>query len=278
MKIINKTKQALVLLALAYSTSCFSQSDSTNLPGLSTQMLMTPVTSSGMGIPDPTALDATTNYTEDEVETCPNGYYPNGAVPSDGSISNADNINGGVIYERTVTTNRYGTTTYGSWNEVNFLCTQIPPAPTCPTGENLVTAPYWDSTTNQWVGIVCSSPVATVPAQESACEANMGNDFYQIGFTNKYNRPTIQGPYSGIGNSQFSNPSFPYNDPNLATEGMGLWGGKNSFMSSTYAKAPTDTYLFSANGYDVCILAQGTTTIVGWYNILVVNINGGNGG
>jgi hypothetical protein len=158
-KINTLLKTLLIGAFILNSAIALAQSDSTNLPGLSTTQLTTPTTTSGSGVPNPSALDAVTTYTETEVEPCPSGYYANGSVPSDGTDVSNQTVNGGVIYDQTVTTDRYGTTTYSGWSEVNFLCTAIPPAPTCPTGETEVSAPYWDSTTNQWVGIVCQVPI-----------------------------------------------------------------------------------------------------------------------
>jgi hypothetical protein len=164
--IFNYLSKITLLIFLCASNIALAQSDSTNLPGLSANMQTTPVTSSGTGVPNPAALDAVTTYTETEVEPCPSGYYANGPVPTDGTDVADETVTGGVIYDQTVTTDRYGTTTYGGWTEVNFLCTQIPPAPTCPTGEVEVSAPYWDSTTNQWVGIVCQNPSPAAMAQQ----------------------------------------------------------------------------------------------------------------
>jgi hypothetical protein len=150
---------ALLLFSIINSALVFAQSDSTNLPSLSTSALTPNNATTGSGVPDPALLDAVTTTTETEVLPCPSGYYANGPVPTDGTDVADQTVTGGVIYDQTVTTDRYGTTTYGGWVEENFLCTQIPPAPTCPTGETEVSAPYWDSTTNTWVGIVCQVPI-----------------------------------------------------------------------------------------------------------------------
>ncbi|WP_430227662.1 hypothetical protein [Paraburkholderia tropica] len=183
MKKSNKLIQCATIFALLFfSTLAFAQYDSTTHQGLSVGARTTNNASTGPGVPDPNVLDAVTTYTETMVEQCPSGYYPNGAVPTDGTNVAAQNVNGGVIYDQTVTTNRFGTTTYSGWQQVNFLCTAIPPAPTCPTGENEVSAPYWDSTTNQWVGIVCQNPTQTLDVlAASNCQAQTG------GYSAKYN-------------------------------------------------------------------------------------------
>lgn len=158
--------------SLVYANMAYAQSDSTNLPGLSTNTLTTPTTTSGTGVPNAANLDAVTTYIETEVEPCPTsggngyGYYPDGPVPTDGTDVSDQTVGGGVIYDETVTTDRYGTTTYGGWVEVNFLCTVIPYPPGCPSGEVQTVAPYWDWGTDSWEGLQCMNPSPAAMAQQ----------------------------------------------------------------------------------------------------------------
>ena len=148
-----------------YSTQTFAQYDSTNLSGLSTSHQTLNNTSSGSGVPDPAVLSPSTSYTETMVQACPSsggngyGYYPNGPVPADGTNVAGQTVTGGVVYDQTVTTNRFGTTTYSGWYQVNFLCTAIPYPPGCPSGEVQTVAPYWDWGSNSWQGLQCQQPV-----------------------------------------------------------------------------------------------------------------------
>jgi hypothetical protein len=177
------------VVGIVFTQLSFAQSDSTNLPGLSTTRLTTPVTSSGSGVPDPTQLDATTVYTETMVEACPTsggngyGYYPNGAVPGDGSnVTSSDQaVQGGLVYDQTVTTDRYGTTTYSGWVLVNNLCTAIPAPPTCASGQTTTANATWNTTTHQWEGLVCASAtldssIAFVNKAEVWCNQYHQND------------------------------------------------------------------------------------------------------
>ncbi|MCA8285400.1 hypothetical protein [Burkholderia vietnamiensis] len=158
------------ILLTAFSLNAFAQYDSTNLPGLTAKN--PPMVNFGGSaiIPDAGLLDATTTTTETEVLACPSGYYPNGSVPVDGSDT-TQQINGGVVYDRPVTTDRFGTTVYGTWSEVNFLCTAMPPAPTCPSGQSQVSPPVWDSTTNQWTGLTCAAASLPITQINSKCQS-----------------------------------------------------------------------------------------------------------
>jgi hypothetical protein len=155
-------KTITTILICIFSMSAFAQSDSTNLPGISANVVFIQQPGN-VNLPDTLVVDKATQYTETEVLACPTtggngyGYYPNGTVPTDGSSTVAD-VSGGVIEERTVITDRFGTTVYGNWTQVNFLCTAIPAPPSCPTGQTQTSAPYWDSSTNQWLGLQCQAP------------------------------------------------------------------------------------------------------------------------
>lgn len=161
------------IIGMLVSHLSFAQSDSTNLPGLSATRMTTPTTTSGTGVPDPNARDATTNYTETMVDACPTtggngyGYYPNGSVPGDGSnVTYTDQaVQGGVVYDRSVTVDRFGTTTYGAWTQVNFLCTAIPTPPACASGQTQTAAPYWDWGSESWQGLQCTTPNPTSSTQ-----------------------------------------------------------------------------------------------------------------
>ena len=165
-------------LLFLFSFNAFAQYDSTNLPGLSTSYQTPNNTSSGSGVPDPAALSPSTSYTETMVQACPSsggngyGYYPNGPVPADGTNVAGQTVTGGVVYDQTVTTNRFGTTTYSGWYQVNFLCTAIPYPPGCPSGEVQTVAPYWDWGSNSWQGLQCTNPVSAA-SQMAACQAAM---------------------------------------------------------------------------------------------------------
>jgi hypothetical protein len=288
---MNKISSLVIpIVLLLASNIALAQSDSTNLPGLSTIQLTTPTTTSGSGVPNPAALDAVTTYTETEVEPCPSGYYANGPVPADGTNVAAENVTGGVIYDQTVTTDRYGTTTYGGWTEVNFLCTQIPPAPTCPTGETEVSVPYWDSTTNQWVGIVCANPVTTA-TQMAACQAAMptppstggngGINLFSIqtalAWGGGYGSNESVGVLTMTGASSISNFWNPMiaSMNNLAPS-EGCWGSTVSPWGSRPSASDGTTYdmpYFEIYGQDLygnndvgfgeaCWLQQGTNNVV----------------
>ena len=158
---------------------------STNLPALSTFVLTPDNASSGTGVPDAGQLDPVTTYTETEVQPCPStggngyGYYPNGPVPADGTNVAGQTVAGGVVYDQTVTTNRFGTTTYSGWYQVNFLCTAIPYPPGCPSGEVQTVAPYWDWGSNSWQGLQCTNPIPTASEQVGACTAAWDN-YYNV--------------------------------------------------------------------------------------------------
>ena len=169
-KSINKLFLSLLLISASLqSINAFAQYDSTNLPGLSTSYQTPNNTSSGSGVPDPAVLSPSTSYTETMVQACPSsggngyGYYPNGPVPADGTNVAGQTVTGGVVYDQTVTTNRFGTTTYSGWYQVNFLCTAIPYPPGCPSGQVQTVAPYWDWGTNSWQGLQCTTPAPPAP-------------------------------------------------------------------------------------------------------------------
>jgi hypothetical protein len=266
---LNKSSLAFLLFmsSLTFSNIAFSQSDSTNLPGLSANMQSTPTTTSGTGVPNAGSADVSTTTTNTEmmVDTCPTtggngyGYYPNGPVPTDGSISNGDNIQGGVISERTVTTDRFGTTTYGAWTQVNFLCTAIPYPPGCPSGQTVTTTPYWDWGSDQWVGLTCSNPVVTAAAEGNACAQALGAVDPYSGNLIKTSPDqtlfgTLNGPYNGAGLSQYNNYiDNPYcgfaqvkssGTPGTPAANNDLWYG-------------TDGY----GGVGYCWITPGTTTV-----------------
>jgi hypothetical protein len=260
----------------------FAQSDSTNLPGLSANMQTTPVTSSGTGVPNPAALDAVTTYTETEVEPCPSGYYPNGPVPTDGTDVAAENVTGGVIYDQTVTVDRYGTTTYGGWNEVNFLCTQIPPAPTCPTGETEVSAPYWDSTTNQWVGIVCQMPV-TAATQQAAC-TTVWNNYYNAALTSDIQ--LFGNAYLNYWSNHIL-PSTPYTGP-TNENGISAWQtaitnyenigwiyeGTFAYSGTLPDSSTNNDVIYNTQDY-ACFLQPNTNNVIGLGGTSWCSPNGG---
>lgn len=257
---------SLLLISCLFSNiainSAFAQSDSTNLPGLSTAV-QTPINgSSGTGVPDPSQLDAVTTTTETEVLPCPSGYYPNGPVPTDGTDVADQTVAGGVIYDQTVTTDRYGTTTYGGWVEENFLCTQIPPAPTCPTGETEVSPPYWNSTTNQWVGIVCTNPV-TAATQKSACTTAMTARGSSYGtYFNAY--ATDQGAMSGA-NVQ-SHINSLQNDAQTYASTIGCWGAVayQSQQGGISSSAAYELFSYeSGTAFGACWVNSGTNTVAG---------------
>jgi hypothetical protein len=265
-KFMKKLQQAIVsLVLLSLSTFSLAQSDSTNLPGLSTSHLTTPTTTSGTGVPNAGDLSAVTTSTEMMVDSCPTtggngyGYYPNGAVPADGTANSA-NVNGGVIYESTVTTDRFGTTTYGGWTQVNFLCTAIPYPPGCPSGQTQTSAPYWDWGSNQWVGLTCANPV-TAATQQAACgSASFGYN----GQMTATNSMTI---YSSI-----------TTDINTYAQYAFCWGGNATASGSNpgYSNTIYDTYSYelgvgtdpygygqrTATGGGMCWLQAGTNNVV----------------
>lgn len=164
------------------SFSAFAQSDSTNLPGISVNT--PPMTNfGGTSIPYVTQVDQATTFTEAEVLPCPTtggngyGYYANGPVPTDGT-STVSEVQGGVIAERTVTTDRFGTTVYGDWTQVNFLCTAIPSPPSCQSGYTQTASPYWDSSSNQWLGLQCQLAAVQVQATPlTYCRTNYQCDY-----------------------------------------------------------------------------------------------------
>lgn len=252
---------SVVLLVSLCSNIAFAQSDSTNLPGLSATHVTPTNSSLGSGVPDPNQLDAVTTTTETQVQACPAGYYPNGPVPADGTDVAGQTVQGGVVYDQTVTTNRYGTTTYGGWTMVNFLCTQIPPAPTCPSGLTEVSAPYWDSTTNQWVGIVCTNPVTTA-TQQAACGSASYTYNGQMTATNSMNN--IYTPIT--------------NDLNVFAEYYYCWGGTVRATGNTpgYTNTIYDTFSYEvgvgtdpygygqrqATGGFMCWVQPGTNNVV----------------
>jgi hypothetical protein len=265
-----KLFKGLIAICCLYSTVAFAQSDSTNLPGLSTTHLTTPTTSSGTGVPNAGDLQYVTTTTEMMVDSCPTsggngyGYYPNGAVPGDGTANSA-NVNGGVIYERQVYTNRFGTTTYGGWTQVNFLCTAIPSPPGCPSGQVQTSAPYWDWGSNQWVGLSCMNPVSAA-TQKSSCSTA----FAARGSTNSYmfdNFGSDNGAMSGssvistINNLQVQVQSY--------ADGVGCWGsvarqslsGSNPVASSAYEMFSWNYQNGQSAG--VCWVNQGTNNVAG---------------
>jgi hypothetical protein len=270
-------KKYFIIILFFFSSCALAQYDSTNLPGLSTNKLTTPVSTTGSGVPNASALDAETTYTETEVEPCPSGYYPDGAVPTDGSDVNDENVTGGVIYDQSVTTDRYGTTTYGGWNEEDFLCTQIPPAPSCPTGETEVSAPYWNSATNQWVGIVCENPV-TDATQLSACFSftNLTLNSVNAKFTSAsvnqlqyYNATgtgifTSPSPVVGYGNS--NGQINEENEFNSMLNANGGGYGTDEYTSS-YNPPPKEALnvltVYRGSIFDICYLQSGTNNVVG---------------
>ncbi|WP_144029926.1 MULTISPECIES: hypothetical protein [Burkholderia] len=186
-------KTIITILLLAVSSTAFAQADSTNLPGLGVSVALQTGAEAGP-LPDIAALDPNTVYTETQVQACPStggngyGYYPNGSVPTDGSDT-TQQINGGVVYDQTVTTDRFGTTTYSGWTEVNFLCTAIPVPPHCPTGQTQIATPSWDWNTNQWTGLQCQAPTRVCQYQPNyQTGVNNGNQSY-ISYVTDNNDP-----------------------------------------------------------------------------------------
>lgn len=215
-------KTLITIIILSFSLSSFAQYDSTNLPGLVTKP-MAFVQQEPIQIPNPDYLDAVTNTTETEVLPCPSGYFPNGTVPSDGS-NTTNQIYGGVVYDQVVTTNRFGTTTYSGWTEVNFLCTAIPPAPTCPSGQTQVTAPTWDSTTNQWIGLTCAAATLPINQLNSKCQSALQNWVMQQAWADL----AVANPVPDkSGNITYSSLTYTNNSPLVAQ------GTTVSMVSST---------------------------------------------
>jgi hypothetical protein len=269
----NFKKALLSILLLSLSSFSLAQSDSTNLPGLSTTQLTTPITTSGTGVPNAGSADASTTTTNTEmmVEACPTtggngyGYYPNGPVPTDGSITDATNIQGGVIYERSVTTDRYGTVTYGAWTEVNSLCTAIPYPPGCPSGEVQTAAPYWDWGSDQWLGLTCANPVTSATQQSSCSTAFAARSSTLATMFNEFGSDNGAMSGAAIDNDINSTQAQVQDYAN----GVGCWGS-NAYQSLVGSSPNTgSTYeLFSWNyqsgqSAGMCWVNQGTNTVVG---------------
>lgn len=269
-----KHKHLLIKWVIAacslYSIMAFAQSDSTNLRGLSTVHLTTPTTTSGSGVPNAGNLQAVTTTSEMMVQSCPTsggngyGYYANGAVPGDGTPNYA-NVNGGVIYERTVTTTRFGTTTYSAWQQVEFLCTAIPYPPACPSGQNQVSAPWWDWGSNQWVGLSCANPVSAATQKSSCATAFAARGATNGSMFNSY------GVDNGVmsGNSVISTINSMQTQVQQYANGVGCWGS-NAYQSlsgsSPVASATYQTFSWNYNNGQstgVCWVNQGTNNVAG---------------
>lgn len=248
----------IILMMLSISHSAFAQYDSTNLPGISANVAFVQQPGN-VRLPDTLVLDQATQYTETAVLACPSGYYANGAVPTDGS-STTSQVSGGVIEERSVTTDRFGTTSYGAWTQVNFLCTAIPPAPTCASGYTQTSAPYWDSNTNQWVGLQCVQTQKTLCNYGSGTafefiKANSGAMWWRVEWNNvEYGSPSgspiyLTGPYAS--NTGDAASASSWDDAVNQAMKYGMYPQNTTPQSSIYfrgAQQTTYTYSVCNNG------------------------------
>ncbi|WP_430227673.1 hypothetical protein [Paraburkholderia tropica] len=242
--------------AMILSNGANAQYDSTNLPGLSTSNLKPNNSSTGSGVPDPNQRDVATTYTETMVEPCPGGYYPNSAVPTDGTNVASQNVNGGVIYDQTVTTNRFGTTTYSGWQQVNFLCTEIPPAPTCASNQTTVSNPYWDSTTNTWQGLQCQDPVLQATDPMAACPASL---------------PGYTGSYSWLTNSDATQMAKVY------AQAYGVSGYSSAYRSTYIYGAQYETSCATSTQYQALCYVNANNALNSILYVKTGNNTGGGG-
>ena len=263
-------KKIFLTLSLCLLTfNVYAQYDSTNLPGLSTSHQTPNNSSSGSGVPDPAALSPSTSYTETMVQPCPStggngyGYYPNGPVPADGTNVAGQTVTGGVVYDQTVTTNRFGTTTYSGWYQVNFLCTAIPYPPGCPSGQVQTAAPYWDWGSNSWQGLQCAypAPPVTSATQQAACAST------SFGYNGQMSASNSMNIYNGIVSDMSTYAQYAFCWGGYVTA-SGNSPGYSSTIYDTYSYevgVGTDPYGYgqrTATGGGMCWLQPGTNNVV----------------
>ena len=149
-----------------------------------------------------------------------------------------------------------------------------PPPPTCPPGFHQTAAPVWNG--SSWVGLSCqpnaSQPPPATPADQKQACVNYGlaNGFYKGGLGQRL--WSYGGPIASQGASAYNGSNFAWLNPNSGYDYV--WVGKGSFNPPN---VPTQMYYFNDGVVNICFFTPGTTSIIGFINV-VAGTSGGGGG
>lgn len=161
------------------------------------------------------------------------------------------------------------------WSFVNghYTCQNPPPPPppTCPPGYVQTSAPSWNG--SSWVGLVCQPalPPITPADQKQACvNYGLANGFYKGGLGQRL--WSYGGPIASQGASAYNGSNFAWLNPNSGYDYV--WVGKGSFNPPN---VPTQMYYFNDGVVNICFFTPGTTSIVGFINVMAGTSGGGGG-